>query len=309
MIRALVLSLLPLWAFAEVSQSPQQLLESVAQAARQQNYQGTIVMASDSHWQSMSVQHALINGQEYERLQQLTGMPQEYIMRGSEQLCSHADNLALHRPLKNPLRTPTPNLQQDFAYDFTYGVVQRLAGRLVQQLNVQPQDNNRYGLTLWLDQETNLLLGVDLLDSQNHVLERTHYADIKTNTLMVAEDFVPSMPAHNVQEAVPAENKVESVSWIPNWLPVGFHVTYAQEKASSIRLMYFDGITAFSVYIDQSASAPTLEKQWGATAAVVMPIIYENQVHRVTAVGEVPLQTLRQVVLSVRPNLAESTAE
>lgn len=309
MIKTLVLLLLPLWALADLSESPQQLLEDVAQAARQQNYQGTIVMASSSHWQSMDVKHALINGQEYERLQQLTGIPQEYIKRGPEQFCSHDENLAFHRPLKNPLRTPTPKLQQDFAYNFTYGAVQRLAGRTVQQLNVQPHDNNRYGLTLWLDQQTNLLLGVDLLDGQNHILERTHYADIKVAAPMTVDDFVPSMATHAVQEAANTENKIAAVSWLPHWLPVGFQLTYAQEQADSIRLMYFDGITAFSVFIDQSASAPTLEKQWGATAAVVMPVIFEEQMHRVTAVGEVPLHTLREVVLSVSPNLADTVVE
>ncbi len=309
MIKTLVLLLLPLWALAEASENPQQLLENVAQAARLQNYQGTIVMASASHWQSMDVQHAFINGQEFERLQQLTGLPQEYIKRGSEQFCSHGDNLAVHRPLKNPLRTPTPKLEQDFAYSFTYGTVQRLAGRLVQQLNVQPHDNNRYGLTLWLDQQTNLLLGVDLLDSQQHILERTHYVDIEIAAIMTAENFIPSMPTHAVQETVSTESKIANVSWQPSWLPVGFQMTHAQEQTGSIRLMYFDGITAFSVYIDQSASAPTLEKQWGATAAVVMPIMYEDQVHRVTAVGEVPLHTLREVVLSVRPNMTTPVAE
>src|SRR5690554_2853106 len=218
--------LLPLWVWAE---TPQQLLESVAQAARQQNYQGTVVMASASHWQSMKVQHALIDGEEFERLQQLTGLPQEYIQHGSEQWCSHDDNLALHRPLKNPLRIPHPKLQQDFAYDFIQGKTQRLAGRTVRQLNVQPHDNNRYGLTLWLDQQTNLLLGVDLLDSQQHILERTHYVDIDMTGDVTPKDFVPSMPVHAVQQRVSKQSKLAPVSWKPSWLPVGFQKTHAQE--------------------------------------------------------------------------------
>lgn len=309
MIRALVLLLLPLWAAAETSQSPQQLLERVAEAARQQSYQGTIVMASSSHWQSMNVKHTLIDGQEYERLVQLTGIPQESIMRGSEKMCGHVDNLSYHRPLTNPLRTPTPRLQQGFAYNFTYGTVQRLAGRVVQQVNVQPHDNHRYGLTLWLDQQTNLLLGVDLLGSQQQILERTHYVDISLSVPMAAEEFAPTMPTHAVPEVAEQESNISAVSWQPSWLPLGFQVTHAQEQDDSIRLMYFDGITAFSVFIDQSASAPTLEKQWGATAAVVMPLSYEDQIHRVTAVGEVPLHTLRQVALSVSPSATASLTE
>lgn len=309
MIRTLVLLLLPLWAAVAFSASPQQSLEKIAQAARQQNYQGTVVMASASHWQSMAVKHAFINDQEYERLEQLTGMPQEYVRRGEEELCGHTESLAFHRPLKNPLRTPTPELQPDFAYTFAYGSVQRLAGRQVQQLNVQPHDNHRYGLTLWLDQQTNLLLGVDLLGSDNHVLERTHFVDIEVAKPMPVEAFQSSLPAHQVAPAETAESKIAAVSWLPNWLPNGFHLAHAQEQADSIRLMYFDGITAFSVFIDQSVSAPTLEKQWGATAAVVMPVMYDEQMHRVTAVGEVPLHTLREVVLSVRPNLNSAGAE
>lgn len=305
MIRALLLVLLPLWALADidVSESPQQLLERIVQASSQQNYQGTVVMASATSWQTMTVQHALIEGQEYERLQQLTGLPQEYIQRGAEQICSHADHLPLHRPLKNPLRIPAPKLQPDFAYDLSMGTVQRLAGRIVRQLHVQPHDHNRYGLNLWLDQQTGLLLGVDLLDGQQHVLERTHFVEINMAPMLVADDFLPSMPSHSVQVIDAIKTTIAPVSWQPNWLPAGFHLTSAQEQENSIRLMYFDGITAFSVFIDRTASVPTLEKQWGATAAVVMPVTYEDQVHRVTAVGEVPLETLRQIALSVQPNL------
>lgn len=309
MVKALVLWLLPLLAFAEVSESPQQWLERIADAARQQNYQGTIAMVSDSHWQTLSVQHALIDGEEYERLQQLSGVPQEYVKRGSEQLCSHIETFPFHRPLKNPLRIPIPELQQDLAYDFTFGGVQRLAGKVAQQLNVQPHDDNRYGLTLWLDQQTSLLLGVDLLDSQHNILERTHFVEVTIGQPIAVEEFVTTMPAHEVQQSDSAENKIAEVSWLPTWLPVGFKMTFAQEHADGIRLMYFDGITAFSVFIDQTATAPSLEKQWGATAAVVLPITYEDQLQRVTAVGEVPLHTLRQVVLSVRPSMAMSAAE
>lgn len=309
MVKALVLWLLPLWAVAEQGQSPQQWLERIADAARQQNYQGTIAMVSDSHWQTLSVQHALIGGEEYERLQQLNGVPQEYIKRGTEQLCSHVEAFPFHRPLKNPLRIPIPALQQDLAYSFTFGGVQRLAGKVAQQLNVQPHDNNRYGLTLWLDQQTSLLLGVDLLDSQHNILERTRFVNIDIGQPIAAEEFVTSMPAHAVQQTNNPESQVAEVSWLPTWLPLGFKMTFAQEQADSIRLMFFDGITAFSVFIDQSASAPTLEKQWGATAALVLPITHEETVHRVTAVGEVPLHTLRQVVLSIRPNVAVSRVE
>src|SRR5690554_8229704 len=115
-------------------------------------------MASSSHWQTMEVKHAMINGEEYERLKQLTGASQESIKRGAEHVCSHAEHLPLHRPLKNPLRIPTPKPDQNFAYDFTYGDLQRMAGRMVQPLNVKPYDNKRYGLTLWIDKKSKLLL-------------------------------------------------------------------------------------------------------------------------------------------------------
>lgn len=310
MIRALILLLLPVWALADISESPQQILESVAQAARQQNYQGTIVMASSSHWQTMEVKHAMINGEEYERLKQLTGASQESIKRGAEHVCSHAEHLPLHRPLKNPLRIPTPKLDQNFAYDFTYGDLQRMAGRMVQPLNVKPYDNKRYGLTLWIDKKSKLLLGVDLLDSKQNVLERTHYVDISLAAELTPQDFIPNMPAHGVQRSITEpEKSIAQVGWKPYWLPVGFELTHALEEDGSVRLMYFDGITAFSVFIDRSDNAPALEQQWGATAAVVIPVAYNESIHRVTAVGEVPLSTLREIVASVKPNLVANTQE
>ena len=45
-------------------------------------------------------------------------------------------------------------------------------------------------MRLWLDSETALLLGIELIDAQNHILERAQYASIGANAALDKSAFI-----------------------------------------------------------------------------------------------------------------------
>ena len=47
-----------------------------------------------------------------------------------------------------------------------------------------------------------------------------------------------------------------------------------------------------------------MNKRWGATAAVVRHMKFNDNGYRITVVGEVPMATVQKIALSVRPILA-----
>lgn len=287
--------------------SPKQWLQKMLTAAATLSYQGTIVVGGGSHWESYHVRHALLEGQEYERVEKLSDLPLEFVRHGEQLLCGHNEpETQHHAPLKNPLRPQAAFADEQLPYEVTLGGQRRMAGRLAQQVLVIPHDRLRYGVSLWLDTATGLLLGSDLIDGKR-ILERVQFAQIDIGRDFNRVDFAAQLPTHETHETATKLTPVAAQFWQPQELPLGFKLVYLSTGEHGVRLMYFDGVAAFSLFVETGTlPIEKLERQWGATAAVVVPLRLAEQQWRVTAVGEVPLPTLKHVALSLRPLVAEA---
>jgi len=231
----------------------------------------------------------------------------------------------------------------DGQYHFTLGNVERIAGRFAQRLQVTPVDADRYGYQLWLDQVTGLLLRSDLLNHQQQVLERFQFAQIEIGPDIPATAFEPDDQGHKLTlyPVSPDHEQISTadIGWLPGWVPSGFHITAviqagspqpqvaAEQKDDSgamsklpVRLMYSDGLAAFTLFIDPVSQEhlPEMTSRWGATAAVVRYREHssaeadgDNQSRlRVTVVGELPADTMIRIATSVVPAaLAEQNTD
>lgn len=278
----------------------QQWLNKMLQAAAGQNYQGVVVLGNEKHWDSYTVRHALLAGVEYEWVEQLSGTPRLSVRHGEALFCGHTETLNHHHhPLKNPLRPQSTLLADHLAYDFKLAGTHRVAGRWAQKINIQPHDEWRYRVNLWLDLETALLLRTEIVDQQQ-VLVRAQFAQIDFSAELDESAFIPHLSGHDLILQSPTETIAEAVGWQPQWLPAGFQLKLAQQHEQGVRLLYFDGLASFSVFIESAAApAAALKKRWGATGAVVQLVEQEEQTVQVTAVGELPLQTLKKVAQSI----------
>ncbi|QQD22124.1 MucB/RseB C-terminal domain-containing protein [Venatoribacter cucullus] len=269
----------------------------MVQAAREQNYSGVLLYGNQRHWDSLAVQHALQDGQEYERLQRLTGAPLEQLRQGEQVFFL---NPAVGQPLQNPLHSflPGPDLRDQ--YELTLGGNDRIAGHYARLIVLQPKDQHRYAMRLWLEQKTALLLRSELLDERQQVLERVQFAQLEIGSIMPAELF--TRPASEPVPPAPSYPD-DDVSWQPDWLPAGFSRLAARQQGDDIQLLFSDGLAAFSVFVDRpAATIAPLQKRWGATAAVVQQVKNEaGESRRVTVVGELPATTLQKIAGSVQP--------
>ena len=279
---------------------PAQWLNAMHAALQQQNYQGVIVYGMNNRWDSLAITHANIDGEEYERLEILTRKPKERLRHGAQVTCHHEPTAKPHSALTNPLAVNIPQPNEEFSYQFSLGKSARIAGRMAQELRIQPQDRERFAMSLWLDKETALLLRLDILDDERNVLERAQYAQISLGKEAPAEAFVSQLPGHEIAaEAPKGPAKIEWVAWNPSWLPTGFKLTFAAQQAGVVRLMYSDGLAAFSIFVDDThGRVPEIERQWGATHAVLAASQTPTK-KRITAVGELPAATLKKIAHSM----------
>ncbi len=296
--------------------SPQDWLGRMSQAFRQENYQGVLIYGDSRQWETMAVVHGFRDGVEYEKLHHLTGIPREIIRHGDHTTFIHPGEhgVPLNTSLPAPLQGYKPSTDAAGYYDFRLGGVSRVAGRYARELDVTPRDEHRYGYRLWLDQESGLLLRSDMLDQAHQVLERFQFADVDIGEDIPISAFEPEADGH-VRAQPPAAMRPDAGAdvvpgWVPAWVPGGFEMTAANtlaeagataEQEKPLRLMYSDGLAAFTVFVDAVPAEPLPEmvSQWGATAAVVRYRQHDDHKYRVTAVGELPAVTMTRIAASV----------
>lgn len=281
-------------------------LNKMAHAVKETDYQGILVFGNSMAWQTLSVGHMVVEGVEYEKIVHLTGEPREVVRIGHETSGSASkDHTArFHETtvgsIAGNVRNNISQIQQN--YSLVLAGQSRVAGRMAQELLVVPRDHYRYGHKLWLDRETGLLLRSDLLGKQDKVLERYQFADIHIGKRLPFSEFDATGRGRRISPVLESASIKANNQWLPNWVPGGFQhtgVSHTDEKSS---VMFTDGLSAFSLFVESASDEPMpdMNNRWGATSAVVLNRVSEGNLYRITLVGELPLETARRIAGSVK---------
>lgn len=192
------------------------------------------------------------------------------------------------------------------SYEFVLVGKNRIAGRHAQLLRIEPKDNHRYGIWLWLDWETGLMLKAAMVDQKGKVLEQLQFTQLQVMQ-QPAEQLVQLSTARLPALIDPQMFVQSSPSsrWKANWLPEGMHAVksdnhrLAMSRENIDYMMFSDGLVKVSVYCRRLSkeNAPT---QMVKTGAITLFTTTNNGVE-VTVVGKLPPETARQIALSVRP--------
>ncbi|MDP2506805.1 MucB/RseB C-terminal domain-containing protein [Oceanobacter sp. 3_MG-2023] len=288
---------------------PRQWLARMSHAIKEVNYQGVLVFGNDRLWHTMAISHAMVDGVEYEKISHLTGHPREIIRVGQDVSCTHPDDQALrmYDQTANLLSGIDPDLPAlGSYYQIRQARSERIAGRDALQIQVVPNDTFRFGQNLWLDKETGLLLRSDLVDQSRQVIERYQFAEIRIGQSIPSTEFDAPPDSHQYVSHFGASAATALIQhqqdWYPDWVPPGFTRSTESDATAGAALLYSDGLSAFTLFVDQveQDSMPDMSRRWGATAAVVRHQRAGERRMRITVVGELPMATAKRIALSVR---------
>lgn len=288
------------------AQNVQSLVAKMSRVSHTLNYQGSFTFEHQHSpmLQGFRVSHWVVDGVEYERLQYLSGAEREIVRSGQQLNCSPPGDQVLQGRLTQ-IGNRLASL--DELYHFQAHYIERVAGRLTTVLQVVPRDAFRYGFILSVDQETGLVLKSLMVDNQGRVLERYQFVDLELNPDIQALEQVPPARRQRVAKTDIGECNQTRVGvpdeWQLDWVPAGF-VFVGQQQNTDQRdmLMYTDGLTTFSVFVEP-ASTPPPEGigQRGATVLYMSKVERGEQLHRVTVVGEIPGAAAEQIALGIKP--------
>ncbi|HSX89132.1 MAG TPA: MucB/RseB C-terminal domain-containing protein [Pseudomonas sp.] len=306
--KSLVTFLFGSWlAIPAYAASAQDWLQRLADAERQQSFQGTFVYERNGSFSTHSVRHRVEEGGgTRERFLQLDGSAQEIVRVDGQVTCVSG---ALVDQLANGQVWPARELDVEQLaewYDLRMIGESRVAGRQTVVLALLPRDQHRYGIELHLDQQSGLPLKSLLLNDKGQLLERFQFTQLDTETVPTTEALQPTAGCEPLP-VVSAQEKAETV-WHSDWLPPGFTLSAVIERRSPASdelvagLVYGDGMARFSVFLEplRGALVEDARSQLGPTVAVSRRLSTSDGDVMVTVVGEIPLGTAERVALSMR---------
>jgi sigma-E factor negative regulatory protein RseB len=292
---------------------PRYWLERTDQALSKLNYEGVFVHEHGGETETLRVIHRVGSDGVSERLLSMDGSGREFVRRGTQLTCYLPDK---HTVLVEQSRDtglllaslPRLDATSDGHYQITELTRTRAAGRPVRVIAITPMDEMRYGYRLWVDEASGMPLKTQLRSRGGEVLEQLVFTDLRLPVRIADSELQPSVDARNYrwvhQDPDNGAASSSSVSWLAGMLPPGFRMTTSARQmlpgGPVEHLVFTDGMASVSVFVEIGHEAAASSRDDAArlgTSAAYSTVV---QGYRVTAVGEVPPDTVRAIALSIR---------
>ena len=304
----IVLSLVALDASA---QDVRVWLERMSRAVEELNYEGTFIHVIGRRAEMLHIVHRNDNGDVAERIHAVDGAGPEIVRKRDRVQCILPgrrvvllDQTREANPLVATLPVYSAELEANYALmSFQKG---QIAARPTQVVGIKPKDTFRFGYVLWLDQETALPLKSQVRDENGEVVEQILFTkfeileeipDSALASTIDTEGFTWFRPPAQTSEAP------DYSAWHAT-LPQGFELSTAARRRIAgseypvEHLVYTDGLATVSVFIEDPNSETEVGEGYirlGSTSAYSLTL----DGRKVTAMGEVPRQTVELIATSI----------
>jgi sigma-E factor negative regulatory protein RseB len=308
------IALVTVGAAAGAADEPRQLLERMNEALTGRNYVGTFVHFANGHFSTMRILHRVDKGKVTERLVSLDGSGREIVGTSDELTCYLPDQrkvLVEPRRDQGPLLGTLPSFRPELVeyYKVEAGGIGRVLGHNTRLVSVMPKDSYRFGFRLWLDEDTAMPLKTQLCDANGRVIEQILFAEIAWPAHIPNSEFKPQLStegfawvrAESSQRL--AEIGSDSLLWRAIKLPPGFRLSASSTQALEsparpvAHLVYSDGLASVSVFIEANERGQVLRGHASVGSSAAFSTTVDG--HQITAVGEVPPQTVELIAASV----------
>jgi len=304
---------------------PLDWLKRTDQALATRNYVGVFVHEHAGETETLRVVHRVGADGVSERLQSMDGSGREVIRKGNQVTCYLPDQRTALVEMNGdagPLLGSLPRIDATSAalYQVTDLHKARVSGRDARVIAVLPMDQMRYGYRVWIDEASAMPLKTQLRNNAGEVLEQIVFTDLRLPAHIADNELEPAVDARNYRWVQHLADSADvhglAVSWEASVLPPGFRMKVNSRQVLRSgpveHLVFSDGLASVSVFVEigreprpepGSEDAITIGSSSAYTTVV--------QGYRVTAVGEVPPDTVRAIALSIRaggpaPSMSES---
>ena len=299
---------------------PVRWLARINAAARERNYQGTMVFTVGGAVSSSKVAHFCVGDQSFERLEALDGKMRK-VFRHNETVHTVWPQAALAvvekrgalSSLPSNLQTVDPRALEQ--YELKAEGRERLAGREALVFLLQPRDEWRFAQRVWADEVSGLMLRADVLGAGRVVLESAAFSEIEIGVRPQPDSvLLPLRKLDGLKVLRPQQvpTQLDAEGWSLKAPVPGFRLSSCVRRSLDrggngdpsasgggvVQAVFSDGLTHVSLFIepfDAARHRKDLSTQIGATHTLML----RRGDFWLTAMGDVPPATLMRLAESI----------
>ncbi|MFQ3188833.1 MAG: sigma-E factor negative regulatory protein RseB [Gammaproteobacteria bacterium] len=288
-------------------------VQKMSESMRDLSYQGNFVYMHENQLESMSILHLKDEYGEKERLLSLNGEAREVIRDNKNLTCiwPSSRTVVIDYSKQNrfsPLFIPDDIANISLFYDLLLAGKDRVAGHNAVVVHISPKDQLRYGIKLWIAEESGLLVKSSLINELGEPVEQVMFTNLEILpvnhelTLDTMPELDESFTMIRYHQGEPSEESSSDITWHLKEMPGGFRQeSMLKRKVSETglyahQMVFTDGLASLSVFIEKQS----MQKHWGNTSmGAVNAFIRIVDGYSITAIGEVPAVTVQTVAESV----------
>jgi sigma-E factor negative regulatory protein RseB len=288
-------------------------VQKMSDAMRNLNYRGDFVYVHENHLESMQISHYRDAHGEKERLISLNGEAREVIRDNQNLTCiwPSSRKVVVDFSRKNsfsPIFIPEDIARLEKFYVMKLLGKDRVANMNAVVVHIDPRDKYRYGMKFWINEDNGLMMKSSLINENGKVVEKVMFTSLELfegdekpviDTMPKIDENFTLVRYHSgdSSKSFAADN-----SWQLGRTPGGFwRESVMRRKIPDSdhfvhQMVYTDGLASLSVFIERQTGVTSQgESSMGAVNAFIR--ILNN--HSVTAIGEVPAATVKEIAESV----------
>jgi sigma-E factor negative regulatory protein RseB len=248
------------------------------------------------------------DGLEMEQLNLLNGPGREVVRIGNK-VSYFEPNVPPYSLYSSIINGPLPSefLQQPekvmSGYEFIMVGRSRIAGRASQQIRIISKDKSRFGLNVWLDQETGLLLKMNMLGQNAQLLEQIQVTDLQITK--EPAPFFAKIEPEILPEVVSFSPSTEfSSEWTIGYIPKGMVIVkrdFLRLSGSGVVVEYImlsDGLIDVSIYLQERDNNKPHNNLVGTVQSDTLLTIEHGELN-VTVIGRLPATTANAIAKSI----------
>lgn len=278
-------------------------------ASRRRSYVGTFVVSSNTGAMSSArIWHACDGQRQLERVESLSGAPRSTFRRDDEVLTFLPESHTVRSERREALGVfpellkPDDNAIPEFYTAHRVGS-DRVAGFEADVVQVLPKDNLRFGYRIWSEKKSGLVIKLQTLDADGKVLEQAAFSELHLDAPVRMERISQMMAVPDgwrVEKADAVKTTAAAEGWALKAPVAGFRPmnSYKRPAEGVMQWIFSDGLASVSLFVENYDSQRHVQEGEfvsGATHTLTRRV----QDWWITAVGEVPAQTLREFSLSL----------
>ena len=288
------------------------------EASRRRTYVGTFVVSSAAgNLSSARIWHACDGVQQMERVESLTGAPRSTFRRNDHVVTFLPDSKVVHTEKRESLglfpsllKSSETTIPEFYTAQVTGS--ERVAGFDADIVQLNPRDNLRFGYRIWSEKKSGLVVKLQTLDADGQVIEQAAFSELQLDAPVKMDKLAQMMAntdGYKVYKADPVKTTAEAQGWVLKNPVAGFKPMgcYKRPPAGggrddTVQWIFSDGLASVSLFVeayDKQRHAHEVMLAMGATQTLARRLSDKGGDWWLTAVGEVPPQTLKAFAQSL----------